>query len=1084
MELDDIKSLLGFPVYQRARMYFEQGHVEKINIHPDEKISALVRGSNSKSYMVFIHLAEEKFNCSCPYPYHCKHIGAVLLALHHQNRSLLKKYSKYVPDNYDAMLKEITAQASTASDIIIPLHQDLQLSQFSRDDSLMRRNASVSIEISGKQARRYRLVFLIEDHGPIHECSLLPAVQYIKRNGMDGRIENYSPEKITEPVSPASERLLKNLLADKTTYFQMHDMLITYLPFIVEHDDIALMYRNMYEPALVHKEKIEKLVISFEIYRLIGKSPSFIPLFSINGKKPFFRNEISMNATGNSAYIFNITGSLYYSFEDPDIAFIIKHFRHDTREFSLNDITYLCNTCREMNNAALSVEFTKKEVRITNLIPVPVVTLEPGTFSLGLTLSFSYLDNEIPYGNREQYLKVPSEKNDEYLVAKRNFAFEDMFYKKFISLVGKSPGFSLFDLHAFGELSPGPSISIGMTLAQFFAALGKKLSDAGVEFKMKNMPSRFSMSMGRMFLSIRSGIAWFEVDAKYREEGKEYDIRIDLQYLKDGLVQVGDSYRILSTEEIELLSQLAEHGMKDGKSAKVHKKDLATVNTIIELTKEENIEGDVDEAAQVNEIFKRLQNFSSLNEYPLPEKFQGTLRPYQTTGYHWLRFLNEYAIGGCLADDMGLGKTIQTLALLQSLKENKKLSTSLIVVPVTTMPNWMNEIERFTPSLSVLPHRGPHRDRDGSSFYRFDIVLTSYQTLQRDIKMFSSRMFHYIVLDEAQYIKNANSKTFDSVLKLSAEHKLSLSGTPIENNTFELWAQMEFLNPGILGKKEYFRDYYTKPIEKYQDEEAVKKLRKKIYPFILRRKKEDVAHDLPPKEVITVYIDMTEKQRELYETWRKHFNNEIEEALQTHTPEQATMTILTALLRLRQICIFPELFNREYITVGSGKFDHLKDMIDEMLFEDHKVICFSQFVKALSIMRKHFDEKHIRYSYIDGQTKNREDQIETFQKSNSTPLFLISLKAGGLGINLTAADYVIIFDPWWNPAVENQAIDRAHRIGRKNKVIAYRLIMKNSIEEKIEQLQNKKRKLASDLITDETSLLKKLSKDDIMELFR
>jgi non-specific serine/threonine protein kinase len=294
---------------------------------------------------------------------------------------------------------------------------------------------------------------------------------------------------------------------------------------------------------------------------------------------------------------------------------------------------------------------------------------------------------------------------------------------------------------------------------------------------------------------------------------------------------------------------------------------------------------------------------------------------------------------------------------------------------------------------------------------------------------------------------------------------------------------MNFLNPGILGNIQYFRRNYTNPIEKYQDAEVIAKLRKKVYPFILRRKKEEVAKDLPPKEVITVYIDMTDKQRELYETYRKLFIGQIEETLLEQTPAQASMFILAQIFRLRQICIFPELFKKEYAHVGSGKFDYLKDVIDEILFEKHKVICFSQFVQALTIMRNHFDAKKIRYSYIDGQTQNRQEQIDEFQYNAKIPLFLISLKAGGLGVNLTAADYVILFDPWWNPAVENQAIDRAHRIGRKNKVIAYRLIMKNSIEEKIELLQNKKRRLASDLITDDTSFLKSLTKADIIELF-
>ncbi len=1083
MELDDIKALLGFPIYYRARQYYDEGRVEKITIFSDEIITAQVRGSDSKSYSVNINLITHQLRCTCPYPDICKHIGALLLSLYYQNDKCLLKLNITAPDMYDKAIEEIKTRISQSQDIIIPIRHDLRISELAQNAVPEKIDVSYQKHSVDVHRKQYRLIFLIEDTGFYHDCILIPALQYLKRTGEEGRIENYSPGKITEPAPPSSEKLLKNLLADRKVYGPGRNMLITYLAYIVEHDEVPVFCRTQYAQSPVKKEKIENLTIHFEVNNMDGTNPIFTPLFSINGHKPLFIDEISMNATGNSAYIFDLAGHLFYTLNDVDIAFIIKHFHHKSTNWNLNDIKHCYKICSEMNNPAISVEFSRKEIRVVHPLPVPVIVLEPAVYSLSLSLFFSYSGHEKPYGNLKEYVIIPPEKPEEFLVAKRNFAFEDMFYKKFLTLISKARGLYLVDIRGFGFHDKGPSISIEMSIPQFLTHFGKKLSDAGVEFKIHNSQARFSITMGRMFLSIKSGIAWFEVDPKYREDEKEFDIRINPEYLKDGLVQVGESYKILSAEEIEILSKLVEHGLKDGKSAKVNKKDLGAVNDIIQLAGNENLAGDVDEAARVNEIFLRLQNFSSFNEHSLPTEFRGTLRPYQMTGYQWLRFLHEYEIGGCLADDMGLGKTIQTLTLLQSLKEAGSLRTSLIVLPVTTMANWMNEVERFTPALSALPHRGSSRDRQGTSFHHYDLVLTSYQTLQRDITMFSSFEFFYVILDESQYIKNANSKTFNCVRKLKSAHRLSLSGTPIENNTFELWAQMEFLNPGILGNIQHFRQYYTNPIEKYGDDEAVKKLRKKVYPFILRRKKEDVAQDLPPKEVITVYLDMTDKQRELYETWRKHFNQEIEEALLNQTPEQATMTILTSLLRLRQICIFPELFSKEYASIGSGKFDYLKDTIEELLFEDHKVICFSQFVKALSIIRKHFDDKKIRYSYIDGQTGNREDQIEAFQKSNSVPLFLISLKAGGLGINLTAADYVIIFDPWWNPAVENQAIDRAHRIGRKNKVIAYRLIMKNSIEEKIEQLQNKKRKLASDLITDDSSFLKSLSRDDLMELF-
>jgi len=409
---------------------------------------------------------------------------------------------------------------------------------------------------------------------------------------------------------------------------------------------------------------------------------------------------------------------------------------------------------------------------------------------------------------------------------------------------------------------------------------------------------------------------------------------------------------------------------------------------------------------------------------------------------------------------MGLGKTVQTLAFLQKLKEDNDLGKVLLVVPVTTIVNWETEIERFTPELKYTRHFGQTRTKDEELVKNFDIIIISYHTLRNDIDFFYNFEFDYLILDEAQNIKNSSSQIFKTVKIIKAKHKLTLSGTPIENNTLELWSQMDFLNSGLLGTIYEFKKNFANPIEAYHDKNAVERLKKIIYPFILRRKKQEVAKDLPEKEEIILFCEMDKSG-----------------------VQKSAFQIFEALLRLRQAALFPELIDLKFKNIQSIKFEELKEKIEEGINENHKILVFSQFVKSLKIIEKFVIDKKFKYSYIDGQTKNRDKEIKSFQEEENVNLFLLSLKAGGVGINLTASDYVILFDPWWNPAVESQAVDRTHRIGQTKKVIVYKLIVKDTVEEKILHLQEKKKELVSELITEDSAFFKSLSKNDILDLF-
>jgi SNF2 family DNA or RNA helicase len=478
---------------------------------------------------------------------------------------------------------------------------------------------------------------------------------------------------------------------------------------------------------------------------------------------------------------------------------------------------------------------------------------------------------------------------------------------------------------------------------------------------------------------------------------------------------------------------------------------------------------------------ERLRNFDAIDDYELPENFEGILRPYQHAGYNWLRFLNDYQFGGCLADDMGLGKTVQTLALLAHEKIENPGFTSLLVMPTSLIYNWELEAKKFTPDLKILVYSGTQRLKDPWKFRGYDIVLTSYGIIRLDIDILKDFYFNYVILDESQAIKNPTSNIAMAVNKLKSKRRLILTGTPVENGTMDLWSQMNFVNPGLLGNQNLFKKQYLLPIEKQNDKDKASRLHAMIKPFILRRLKSQVAKDLPEKLTNVKYSDMTPEQEKVYEEVKSYYREKIIGELAGGGRGSQQFTLLRGLTQLRQIANHPKLVREDYQD-NSGKLEDITYMLQETISEDHKVLVFSQFVRHLSIVRQYLDEQEIPYAYLDGATKDRQGQVEKFQNDDKIKVFLISLKAGGVGLNLTKAEYVFLLDPWWNPAVEAQAIDRAHRIGQENKVIIYKFITRGSVEEKIMALQDRKLALAGELISNEESFMKSLDNEDIRAL--
>jgi SNF2 family DNA or RNA helicase len=463
---------------------------------------------------------------------------------------------------------------------------------------------------------------------------------------------------------------------------------------------------------------------------------------------------------------------------------------------------------------------------------------------------------------------------------------------------------------------------------------------------------------------------------------------------------------------------------------------------------------------------KRLANLKALKDIPKPKNLKADLRPYQQEGLNWMVFLDENQLGGCLADDMGLGKTLQTIAFLQHLKNNNPGAqrTSLVVAPTSLMFNWKAELKKFAPKLSVLTYVGPNRAELNDEIEKHDVVLTTYGSLINDITEHQKREYHYAILDESQAIKNPESQRYKAVRLLKSKNRLVLTGTPIENNTFDLYSQFNFLNPGFFGSVKHFRSTFSDAIDKEQDQETSLLLAKMINPFLLRRTKSQVATELPPKTEAVVYCEMGAEQRKVYDYYKQYFREQIQKQIENEGINKSQMYILQGLTKLRQICNSTELADSEKdFGAYSAKLDELVRHLKEKVSK-HKVLIFSQFVGMLQIIQRRLEIEGISFEYLDGQTRKREEKVNNFQSDDSIRVFLISLKAGGTGLNLTEADYVYLVDPWWNPAVENQAIDRCYRIGQNKSVMAYRMICTDTIEEKIVQLQERKKSVASEVI--------------------
>ncbi|TAF35673.1 MAG: DEAD/DEAH box helicase [Cytophagales bacterium] len=849
--------------------------------------------------------------------------------------------------------------------------------------------------------------------------------------------------------------LLKNRLI-----FEMgNDGMPTRKRLYIEDEPASILFHffknpdnTHYFPTIKHqgkrldfRERKDTAVVCNEPAYLLVNDRLFHFKQAIDGKKlkPFLTKKfIKIPQNVEKTYYHKFVAPLISDFEVHAEGFGIKEEAHNLR-------AKLCFS--ELTTGLLFENTANEESLSTNAIFYLKLELSYGAYEVRIVDKHPFCVKVDDSGDKINFIKIKRRLDEEKLLL-------DCFYERSLDL-----------RKGYNELERG----------QFFSWLNVHsafLEEQNIEVIQTDIASkRYFVGESKMNLVIHEKQDWFDVAAKVFFGNYEIPFSQIRKYITKGqhefLLPSGEVAVIPSewfAQYHDLLYFSVEHIEENSLQLSKHHLVLAIKLRESQLAK-----------VQLSRGLEQLLGFESIEDQELPKSFVGTLRPYQKGGYDWLKFLQKYHFGGCLADDMGLGKTVQTLALLAGRMEEKR--PSLLVMPTSLLYNWQMEIRRFVPEMRVYVHRGSDRATSTLAFEMANVVITSYGTLRADAELMKQCRFDYVVLDEAQNIKNPTSQIAKAVFDLKASHHLLITGTPIENSTSDLWSLMNFANPGLLDSFAHFKSNFLVPIEKKSNQERLDQLRAMVKPFILRRLKKQVATDLPAKLEHVRYVQMSENQKKVYEEAKSAYRNSILEHIEEHGMAKSQIFILQGISQLRQLANHPRMIDPNYVH-DSGKLDDIMLSITSALDGNHKILIFSSFVKHLKLVQHELEALGLPYSYLDGQTQGRAEAIEAFQNNADLKVFLLSLKAGGVGLNLTAADYVFLLDPWWNPAAEMQAIDRAHRIGQQNPVFIYRFISQETIEEKILELQKSKKILSDELILSEEGFIKQLNKTDIEKL--
>lgn len=1044
--------------YKRGLNYFQQNKVGSIKRQDEETKIYQIEVYGSRPYTVTLILdadGAKSTDCTCPafsqsYYWHenCKHIYAAALAVAEQQRLMVFENIDTGNYAYKQLMRRIEVVKPQSK---APNNEQLEyyLIRKGKQWDLYPQKIYHTLQTSNKYSN-YWYHNPWEDLSPGNPKDRLIA-SYLK--------QIYSPDNYGYSNKNTGQTIgdVLELLKDRSVFFK--EGKTTQLAKIKFEDEPLnlLMAINRSEETLADANTVQD-----------GLSLHFILQ---NNSTEMNLNDVEI-VCQDPCWVFDGTSLAQVKGSDWSRNFFLNT-PHEIINIPVDEIgPFLQEFYPVLQKAKVSVriadELTKQRVEK----PIPRLYLHENARQLEIQLQFAYGSIEVPYDDQRRELLLPGQqgqtKNGQlFWSVNRDIKQEE-------DRVDELLESGLETNSEFRTLAPVESP------LEWVTEQLPKLAENGYEIYGEQQLKRYARpkKLTSSSFSVQSRENWFELEGEITFG----DITLNMRDIHSVLIKNKPYVRLQDGSTGELtktwLNRLKQvmQLMPNEQRARIPKIAAPAIKEIGESV--DDYTSDIEFEQYVN----RLREFENIKQIDAPEAFNGDLRSYQLAGLSWMNFLRQYNFGGILADDMGLGKTVQVLALLQKVyKETGNHPKTLVIAPRSVIHNWQIEARNFTPDFSVYIHHGTDRIASLKDWPDATLSITTYATMRNDIKLLSSKKFDYLILDESHTIRNPSSKTSQATRKLTGGHRLCLSGTPVQNTTMDLWPQFEFINPGLLGSQTQFRDQWVKPLEKNNDQTVEEMLHKMAAPFILRRTKQKVARDLPPLTSSRVDCSMDSSQQQVYEKYRQTYYNIVNDSIDEKGVRDSRFTVLEGLMRLRQICCSPQLIEGE--TGNSAKLTRFMEMAEELIREGHRALVFSQFVGFLHLIEAEVKNRGWQYEYLDGQTRNRQERVNRFQSDDSKNLFLISLKAGGEGLNLTAADYVFLMDPWWNPAAERQAMDRTHRIGQDEHVFVYRFVCPGTVEEKILRLQEKKRNLAQKLVVAEAGIFKELDRDDLLALF-
>jgi superfamily II DNA or RNA helicase len=1043
-----LQRFVSTAVRERGSRYFGQRRVSIQSM--DEEVRAVVAGS--RPYPVALRRIDSRIEvcCSCEHferdfvP--CKHIWATLLSVAERNPPFLENsdaldaVDDLLPDDDDDdeifdILDARDANAFYHPSIVVPFRRRLPWMEFF--ESLQSHARFRPVRTHTPLPHRIDYVIV----GPSNRVMIDTYGRSLKKNGELGAPKRV---RLSEEMLGRLEEADREIAALISSDFGEGFVANAKLPFLFPR--LAATRRLFYLGA--SKDYVGPLDYDERVYEFVAGIERRDKAYVVGGNVTSGDHSIPVDEiehfVGNQWFVHRRRLARIATDAAPWIEALRRHGRVSVPLSAANELA-------DQLAAAPAVRIAvPPELALIDITPQPKLRLASQfpNDSWRASVRFLYGESEIDPSVREAGTRAG-------VRIRRQRELEDSFLEMLLQ-----EGFRSYSgLHAGVFFLPARQLLPAVT----------RLIAQGWEVAMDDEPL---LGDGELDLQISTGIDWFDLEGgvTFGERSAALPQLLEAVARNETFVPLtGGGFGLIDASVRERLLDIAS-GQREGQAVRFKRNQVMLIDAVLASRSEVKADRDF---AKLRDSIQRAGGAESRQE---PTGFGAELRPYQRIGLGWLWFLRESGFGGVLADDMGLGKTVQALALLESLRQEKIGRPSLIVAPRSLMFNWKAEAARFAPKLRVLDHHGVDRLKGSEHFGDFDIILTTYATLQRDLPHLAAADLEYVILDEAQAIKNAASQSAKAVRALRSRHRLALSGTPIENHLGELWSLFEFLNPGMLGSSKAFGKTFG---GRNAAPEQREKLARIVRPFVLRRTKQSVALELPEKDEQTLWVELSEVERRDYDELRDHYRKLLLDRVQRDGLAKSKMHILEALLRLRQAALHPALLDRKRQNEPSAKFEALEAELEVLAQGDHKALVFSQFTSLLDLLEPRLAKLELEYVRLDGRSRNREELVREFQERAGVRVFLISLKAGGVGLNLTAANYVYLLDPWWNPAVEAQAVDRAHRIGQSRRVTATRIVATDTVEEKIIELQKQKKTLADSIISADDGVLRKLDLADL-----